>query len=103
MKFSLISALALVACSGIAAEKGDRELEIMIPMRDGVELHTVIFFPRKMEPGKKYPAIIDRSPYGYHDMEWIPDIFLPFGFVAIGQDMRGMFDYYILIVQLNQE
>ena len=22
-------------------------------------------------------------------MEWITDIFLPFGFVAIGQDMRG--------------
>ena len=22
-------------------------------------------------------------------MEWIPDIFLPFGYVAIGQDMRG--------------
>ena len=22
-------------------------------------------------------------------MEWIPDIFLPFGFVAVGQDMRG--------------
>ena len=22
-------------------------------------------------------------------MEWITDIFLPFGFVAVGQDMRG--------------
>lgn len=22
-------------------------------------------------------------------MEWIPDIFLPFGYVAVGQDMRG--------------
>jgi len=26
---------------------------------------------------------------GYGDMEWIGDIFLPFGFVAVGQDMRG--------------
>ena len=32
---------------------------------------------------------MDRSPYGYGDMEWLTDIFLPFGFVAIGQDMRG--------------
>ena len=22
-------------------------------------------------------------------MEWLTDIFLPFGFVAVGQDMRG--------------
>jgi len=32
---------------------------------------------------------MDRSPYGYSDLEWISDLFLPFGFVTIGQDMRG--------------
>lgn len=42
------------------------------------------------DDGSKYTTIIDRSPYGYSDLEWIPDLFLPAGgFVTIGQDMRG--------------
>eukprot|EP01036_Dinobryon_divergens_P027208 gene27208-35939_t len=41
------------------------------------------------DPQGKFPTVIDRSPYGYGDLEWVGDIFLPFGFVAIGQDMRG--------------
>jgi predicted acyl esterase len=43
----------------------------------------------KDDNGQKFTTIIDRSPYGYTDLEWIPDIFLPGGFVTIGQDMRG--------------
>jgi len=59
-------------------------------MRDGVKLHTVIVYPKDYpDSGAKYTAIVDRSPYGYGDMEWLTDIFLPFGFVAVGQDMRG--------------
>lgn len=69
---------------------GNRNIEIMLPMRDGVKLHTLIYLPRdKNNENGKYTAIVDRSPYGYGDMEWITDIFLPFGFVAVGQDMRG--------------
>ncbi len=70
----------MVAATAAMAVKnpGIRELEFMMPTRDGVGLHTLIFFPR-MEEGKKYPAVIDRSPYGYGDMEWLTDIFLPFG------------------------
>ena len=25
----------------------------------------------------------------YGDLEWIPDIFVPFGFVTVGNDVRG--------------
>ena len=65
-------------------------VEVMVPMRDGVNLHTVIGFPRASKDGtNKFPAVMDRSPYGYKDLEWITDIFMPAGFVAIGQDMRG--------------
>lgn len=70
---------------------GSRELELMLPMRDGIKLHTLIYLPRDNNNNNssgKYTAIVDRSPYGYGDMEWITDIFLPFGFVAIGQDIR---------------
>mmetsp|Transcript_16047 Transcript_16047/g.11574 ORF Transcript_16047/g.11574 Transcript_16047/m.11574 type:complete len:599 (-) Transcript_16047:241-2037(-) len=69
--------------------EGGKLVETMIPMRDGVELHTMILFPRGNDGTKKFTAIMDRSPYGYQDLEWITDIFVPFGYVAIGQDMRG--------------
>jgi predicted acyl esterase len=52
---------------------GSRKIEIMLPMRDGVKLHTLIFLPRESKDDtgtKKYTAIVDRSPYGYGDMEW---------------------------------
>jgi predicted acyl esterase len=68
----------------------NRILEVMVPMRDGVSLHTVIVFPRGTEDkSNRFTTIIDRSPYGYGDLEWFVDIFVPFGYVAIGQDMRG--------------
>jgi len=89
----LVALVTFIFVAYVAADlpDGPRSLETMIPMRDGIELHTQIFFPRgyARDKSKKYPAIIDRSPYGYGDMEWITDIFLPFDFVAIGQDMRG--------------
>ena len=35
-----------------------------------VKLHTVIVFPRSSK-GDKFTAIMDRSPYGYGDLEWV--------------------------------
>lgn len=58
-------------------------------MRDGVKLHTVLVFPRHNDGTKKFPVVMDRSPYGYKGLEWLADLFVPFGFVAVGQDMRG--------------
>ena len=54
-----------------------------------MKLHTVVVYPRDNDGTKKYPTIMDRSPYGYQDLEWFADLFSPFGFVTIGQDMRG--------------
>ena len=71
---------ALVATVSAVSNPGIRGDEFMMPTRDGVGLHTVVFYPRHYkDEGKKFPAIIDRSPYGYGDMEWLTDIFLPFG------------------------
>ena len=62
----------------------------MIPMRDGVKLHTWLALPRGWKDGDtKFPAVMDRSPYGYGDMEWFADLFVPFGFVGVSQDIRG--------------
>ena len=91
----LRSILAFIGLASVAAIlkvpfKDNRVEEIMLPMRDGVNLHTVIVFPRAAaDQNNKFTTIIDRSPYGYSDLEWFVDIFVPLGYVAIGQDMRG--------------
>jgi predicted acyl esterase len=54
-----------------------------------VNLHTRVIFPKDYEEGQKLTALLDRSPYGYTSLEWMVDLFLPYGFVTIGQDMRG--------------
>jgi uncharacterized protein len=54
-----------------------------------VKLHTVIAFPRNFKDGDKATVVIDRSPYGSTGLELMNDIFVPFGFIAVGQDMRG--------------
>lgn len=60
---------------------------VMIPMRDGVELHTDIDFP--LGKSSDLTAVIDRSPYGADRLELVADIFLLWGYAAVRQDMRG--------------
>lgn len=68
----------------------DRHEEFMMPCRDGVKLETIVNYPRDMDySSPTHTALMDRSPYGYGDMEWMTDLVLPANFVAIGQDMRG--------------
>jgi predicted acyl esterase len=61
---------------------------IKLPMRDGVKLHTVWALPGQ-EKGHTFTTVIDRSPYGQTATELIADVFLPFGYAAVGQDFRG--------------
>jgi len=71
----LLLALAVIslACAGKILDKkfprldkdSSRSQEIMLPMRDGTELHTVVHLPRTHIKAKgKVPTVIDRSPYG---------------------------------------
>jgi uncharacterized protein len=39
-----------------------KKTSVMIPMRDGIKLYTVILSP--VNPGKKIPVMITRTPYG---------------------------------------
>jgi hypothetical protein len=39
--------------------------DVMIPMRDGVKLHTEIYTPKHQEG--PLPFIFERTPYGLHD------------------------------------
>ena len=70
------------------------KIEVMIPMRDGVKLHTVIFVPK--ESSEPLPILMQRTPYGvngwssarinssYRDL--VAD-----GYVFAFQDIRGKY------------
>ncbi|MBR4666091.1 MAG: CocE/NonD family hydrolase [Lentisphaeria bacterium] len=61
---------------------------IMLPCRDGVRLHTVIYFPVNMP--EKAPVILRRSPYCHKNIIEPPDGWaLKNGVVSIMQSCRG--------------
>jgi len=68
--------------------------EVMIPMRDGVRLHTRIFVPEK--PAGPLPFLMMRTPYGIRRAErnfntYMKDL-AEDGYIFVFQDIRGRFD-----------
>jgi putative CocE/NonD family hydrolase len=69
--------------------------EVMIPMRDGVKLFTVLYIPR--DTSKKYPFLVIRDaygvrPYGPDNYRRWAGAYLEFskeGFIFVYQDVRG--------------
>ena len=74
--------------------------DVMIPMRDGVKLHTVIFVPKA---ARGAPMLLERTPYDATtfskidsphmreavwsaDHEWVDD-----GYILVWQDIRGKY------------
>ena len=37
--------------------------EYKIPMRDGIKLFTAVHIPKEVMEGKKYPILMERTPY----------------------------------------
>ncbi|MFC6645173.1 CocE/NonD family hydrolase [Granulicella cerasi] len=71
--------------------------EVMIPARDGVELHTVILRPKGSETnGPKLPIMMQRTPYGVDGYEAItitggkPELAAS-GYIWVFQDIRGRY------------
>jgi putative CocE/NonD family hydrolase len=65
----------------------DVRTEVMIPMRDGVELSANIFLPKAEG---KYPVILIRSPYGKGNEKYGDGLFYAGrGYVVVSQDCRG--------------
>jgi hypothetical protein len=75
--------------------------DVMIPMRDGVKLHTVILVPRGAE---KAPILLTRTPYNAakrlsrahspHAVDVAPQADEPFiadGYIRVFQDIRGKY------------
>ena len=92
--------LPLAAAPSYDVKKFYKKSEHMLPMRDGVRLHTTIYTPRKTS--EKLPFLLVRTPYGTgpygpgkyranlgpsaHSFEFEEE-----GFLFVYQDVRGKF------------
>ncbi|HKF52320.1 MAG TPA: CocE/NonD family hydrolase [Candidatus Acidoferrales bacterium] len=70
--------------------------DVMIPMRDGVKLHTEIYTPKNAEG--PLPFLITRTPYGtgddkngYSGLFNIYQEMIPEGYIFVMQDIRGRY------------
>jgi len=104
MKRALLLAGAIVAVAA-GQQKFDvkqqyQKSEYMVPMRDGVKLHTTVYAPRKT--GEKLPFLLLRTPYGtgpYGTDQYRSNLgpsphsfeFEREGFLFVYQDVRGKF------------
>jgi len=93
-----VSMLSVIVLTGMAEEPGqvpDRyvEREEMIPMRDGVRLHTKIFIP--VGKDGELPFLMTRTPYGIGEAAArVESYFAPLGvgrYIVVFQDIRGKF------------
>ncbi|TWJ00062.1 hypothetical protein JN11_02477 [Mucilaginibacter frigoritolerans] len=68
--------------------------EVMIPMRDGIKLHTVIYTPKNQT--EKLPFLLERTPYGVNErpspekQTYIKDM-ADDGYIFVFQDIRGRY------------
>jgi uncharacterized protein len=89
--------LVVFASAGQYTHQEYIKKEVYIPMRDGVKLHTAIYFPEKQN--EDLPVIIKRTPYscapyGKELMESIshnPHL-VESGYIFVFQDMRGRYN-----------
>ncbi|MGB7437927.1 MAG: CocE/NonD family hydrolase [Candidatus Acidiferrum sp.] len=70
--------------------------EVMIPMRDGVKLHTEIYTPR--EAHEALPMLMERTPYGvsggpagYSGLLFAAQDLYADGYIFVYQDIRGRY------------
>jgi len=90
----LLGCLALVGCHR-APSAAWNKTEVMVPMRDGVKLHTLAFAPAGTTA--KLPFLIERSPYGFDNGRAERTLATRYkeladeGFIFVLQDIRGRY------------
>ncbi len=81
--------------------------EIMIPMRDGVKLHTVIIVPKSATAQKRAPILLTRTPYNANELtghaasshlgpilngyDNALEVIVEGGYIRVVQDVRGKY------------
>lgn len=95
MKPAMLLLFFFVFAFRLPAQESESRYEkksVMITMRDGIKLHTVIFTPKNNEG--PLPILITRTPYGVADAAF-PERSHPElakeGFIFVKQDIRGRY------------
>src|SRR5476649_1514533 len=81
--------------------------EVMIPMRDGVKLHTVILVPKSAAKAKPAPILLTRTPYSADELTNLThsahlgpalfgydnatEVIVEGGYIRVVQDVRGKY------------
>ena len=87
--------LAAAAAEPFDVKAHYTKYEHMIPMRDGVRLHTAVYMPK--DDTKDYPILMNRTPYSirpygvdaYRSRLGPSDRFAEEGYIFVYQDVRG--------------
>ena len=93
LAFLLLCATAVFAQQTKTEDKYNRQ-EVMIPMRDGLKLFTVIYTPKDQKD--KLPFLLLRTPYGVKKTEspekdeYVKDM-AEEGYIFVFQDIRGRY------------
>ena len=100
-----LAAVAALPSTATAADAADSvrarftKYEYRIPMRDGVKLFTSVYVPKDAGGSKRYPILLNRTPYSvapygsdaYPDSVGPSDAAAKEGFIFVYQDVRGRF------------
>ena len=106
----LVTLACFAAIAPLAAQQPDAPFtrtEVMIPMRDGVRLHTFTFTHVPTQNNEKLPILFLRTPYGTGDMSpaqlagALPELTAE-GYIVVNQDIRGRFKSEGQFVMLRQ-
>lgn len=105
---SLVTLTNLAIIAPVYAQQPDSvftRTEAMIPMRDGVRLHTQVYTPTRAT--ERLPILLLRTPYGIGDSSpaqlaaALPELTAD-GYVIVRQDIRGRFKSEGQFVMLRQ-
>jgi putative CocE/NonD family hydrolase len=90
----IVCCVLLVSCQKSQPTAWDKT-DVMIPARDGVKLHTLIFAPKNASG--KLPFLMERSPYGFDNGRGERTLATRYkeladeGFIFVLQDIRGRY------------
>ena len=102
--------LCIVAQRSVAAQQPDPaaafdKSEVMVPVRDGVRLHTTIFVPKSAHG--PLPIILTRTPYGIasagNSLGGYYRALAEDGYIFVYQDIRGRFGSEGKFIMLRPE
>ena len=83
-----------LACAQTKSQTRYSRREVLIPMRDGIKLNTVIFTTESA--GDPLPILVSRTPYGvsgapFPDQSTYTKILADEGYIFVTQDIRGRY------------